>query len=86
VFSRRRLPWCVSLAAITLIVLAAWHQYRGPAPKAADAPLDQFSAGRALAVLERLLGDQSPHPMGSEANRAVREQSLCRSLPGLAKK
>ena len=75
-FSRRRLPWCVSLAAIALILLAAWHQYRGPAPKAADAPLDQFSAGRALLVLERLLSDQSPHPMGSEANRAVRERLL----------
>jgi hypothetical protein len=29
-----------------------------------------------LAVLERLLGDQSPHPMGSEANRAVRQRLL----------
>jgi len=76
VFSRRRLPWCVSLAAVALILLAAWHQYRGPTPKAVDAPLDQFSAGRALLVLERLLGDQSPHPMGSEANRAVRERLL----------
>jgi hypothetical protein len=47
-----------------------------PAPKAATAPDSEFSAGRARAVLERLLGDGSPHPTGSAANDAVRARVI----------
>jgi len=72
----RRSAWSVSLTAIALLVTVAWYQYRGPAPKSAEAPAGQFSALRALAVLQRILGDQSPHPLGSEANDAVRQRLL----------
>lgn len=47
-----------------------------PAPVGADAPADRFSAERALAVLERLVGEGSPHPVGTPANDAVRERLL----------
>jgi hypothetical protein len=40
----------------------------------ADAPADRFSEARARAVLERILGDERPHPIGSEANTAVRRR------------
>jgi len=57
------------LAAVFL--LSVWG-LRPPAPKPADAPATEFSAGRAQAVLSRLLGDGLPHPSGSPANDAVR--------------
>ena len=38
----------------------------------ADARPEEFSAGRAVATLSRLLGDERPHPTGSAANFAVR--------------
>lgn len=49
---------------------------RAPEPLPADAPAEVFSAGRAMAVLERVLGDERPHPVGSAANAAVRERIL----------
>ena len=47
-------------------------RYGPPAPLAADAPAAVFSAGRAHAELEAILGDGRPHPIGSAANAAVR--------------
>jgi hypothetical protein len=47
---------------------------RPPAPKGSDAAGDEFSAGRALSVLRELLGDETPHPVGSAANRRVRQR------------
>jgi hypothetical protein len=43
-------------------------------PAASAAPFDtgQFNTGRAMARLERILGDQRPHPVDSLANDAVR--------------
>ena len=56
--------------ALGLAVLAA----RPPAPKDATAPTDEFSALRAMERLERLLGDEAPHPTSSEANARVRDR------------
>ena len=41
-----------------------------------DAPADQFSAGRALARLATLVGDDVPHPVGSPAGARVRAKLL----------
>jgi hypothetical protein len=57
-------------AALGLAVLAA----RPPAPKPATAPASEFSAARVVERLERLLGDEVPHPTSSEANVQVRER------------
>jgi hypothetical protein len=43
-----------------------------PPARGADAPADMFSATRALARLERLIGDDRPHPVGSAAAAEVR--------------
>ena len=43
-----------------------------PAAVSASASSDVFSADRAYALLERLLDDESPHPMGSPGSMAVR--------------
>jgi hypothetical protein len=61
----------VLLVAIQLRVLV---QLRGPPVTPGTAPAEQFSAERAVAVLERLLGDQVAHPAGSTANDRVRER------------
>lgn len=64
-------------AVIALLVLsAALVRWRldPVAPLGADAPAEVFSAGRAVQVLGRLLGDQRPHPVDSSANRAVQQR------------
>ncbi len=45
-----------------------------PDPEPAEAPPEVFSAQRAVTVLERLLGGPQPHPVGSAANRALRDR------------
>ena len=63
----------LSSAVILAIILAASLMgLRPPAPKPARAPRTQFSAVRALATLHRVLKDDTPHPIGSAANEAVR--------------
>jgi hypothetical protein len=66
-------PW-LAVAVIVLALLAEACSRRTPTPLSADAAADRFSAGRALVVLERLLGDGAPHPVGSEADARVRER------------
>lgn len=45
-----------------------------PGPRAAGAAADEFSAGRAREILSGLVGDGTPHPVGSDANARVRER------------
>lgn len=46
-----------------------------PDPAPADAPATSFSAERAVAVLERIVGkDQAPHGVGTPANAAVADR------------
>ena len=59
-------------AGFVLVALLALWSRSPPAPAGEDAPPDAFSAARAGAVLERILGDGRPHPTGSEANAEVR--------------
>ena len=73
-----RPAWQAGLVLALAVVVGALslREGRAPGPLPAEAPAEVFSAGRAMAVLERLLGDQRPHPVGSEANAAVRERIL----------
>jgi hypothetical protein len=64
-------------AGLILVALAfglALFCARTPVPLPADAPAAEFSAGRAVALLEQLLAEGSPHPVGSEANARLRER------------
>ena len=66
-------------AALVLLLAAAaaalsLREGRAPSPAPRDAPAESFSAARALDVLGRVLGDQRPHPLGSDGNRAVRDR------------
>jgi len=66
----------LALAALVFTLFLTLLRYRPPEPKPADAPADQFSALRARGVLDRLVGDGAPHPVGTEANARVRERVL----------
>jgi len=70
------------LVALTLLVAfsVAWLRFAAPAPVAANAASELFSAERALVQLRLLLGDEAPHPVGSAANAAVRERIVARLL------
>lgn len=64
----------LSLVLIALLLgLQAWR-YRPPPSVPADAPIEAFSAMRAIDALRLVLGDESPHPTGSAANRLVRDR------------
>jgi hypothetical protein len=71
-------PRVLGLALASLAVLQATTVLRvaPPAAVAASAPADAFSAERAFATLGRVLDEQGPHPVGTEANARVRERLL----------
>jgi Co/Zn/Cd efflux system component len=74
-YSRARsLP--IALGALVLLGLVLHLGARPPAPRPATVPADEFSAERALAVLERLLAEGVPHPVGSPAHFVVRDRIL----------
>jgi len=69
-FAAAGLGICFVLLAI--VGLFAALRAQPPSPLGADAPADVFSAARARAELVRLLGDETPHPIGSHANERVK--------------
>lgn len=70
------IPGCL-LAVVLYLVLV---QFMLPEPLPTSAPLGQFSAGRAIEILEPIA--LAPHPAGSPAQAAVRE-SLVQQLSAL---
>ncbi len=71
-------PWPIqAIALVVAVVVAALLSMRGnlpPAPVGQDAAATSFSSQRAQAVLTRILGDERPHPTGSQANAEVRDR------------
>ena len=70
------LPTALALLAILFVLQV--RQTAPPEPVGVDADRDVFSAGRARDELSKLLGDETPHPVGSAANRAVKERLMAR--------
>lgn len=68
---RRILLSVLVLAAILALTLGGLQP---PAPKPASAPAGRFSAARALETLQRILGKDQPHPIGTPADDAVRDR------------
>jgi hypothetical protein len=62
----------VLLLYATVICFMAFHS-QPPPPKTADAPASEFSAARAKAILQALVGNGVPHPVGSAADATVRD-------------
>jgi acetylornithine deacetylase/succinyl-diaminopimelate desuccinylase-like protein len=74
-----RLSFDSTLAYLTLLfcaVLYSLHLWLSQPPEVVklDAPAEAFSAERALVVLEDLLQQNQPHPVGSAANQFVRSR------------
>ena len=70
-----QLAW-LAITAWLLSALWAWMGQQPRAVQPVDAPASAFSAQRAQQVLQRLLPDAVPHPVGSAANAAVRQRLM----------
>src|SRR5258708_8202585 len=70
-----------ALAGIALLLAATLAAYRPPAPLGPDAPPGAFSAYRAGAILQDLVGNGIPHPIGSPAGARVPEAIVKRLAP-----
>jgi hypothetical protein len=68
----------LALVGIFIVLGLVLWRLRPPTPKRADAPEEEFSAGRAMVVLRTLAGDGVPHPLGSPAHEAMRAQVMGR--------
>jgi len=67
-------PLTFGLVVLLAASVATYLRSAPPDPLSADAPPEAFSASRALAVLETLVGDGTPHPIGTTANARVRDR------------
>jgi hypothetical protein len=63
-----------ALAGLVVLGILLSMGLRPPPARPATAPEDEFSAHRAIAILEGLLGEGVPHPVGSPANFVVRDR------------
>jgi hypothetical protein len=63
----------LALAGIAVLLAATLAAYRAPAPLGPEASPGEFSAYRAKGILQELLGNGVPHPMGSPAGAQVRD-------------
>ena len=73
----------IALAGIALLLASTLIAYRSPVPLGTGAPLSLFSAYRAKAILQSLVGNGVPHPIGSPAAAEVRE-NIVKRLSALA--
>jgi hypothetical protein len=64
----------IVLTPVLLVLALTMWRNTGPAPLPASASDQRFSAHRAMSVLRGLLRDGTPHPIGSAANKLVRER------------
>ena len=67
----------LATVALVLSVVFFCLQYlsiQPPKAKGLDAPANEFSAARAYGLLETLLQENQPHPVGSPLNRAIKRR------------
>lgn len=70
-------PFVMGLLGLACVLALVAARMTPPAANGLEAPLSQFSAARAAAVLEALI-EGTPHPVGSPANAAVRGRLLAK--------
>lgn len=71
--------FAIALVLYALVIcLTALRAARPITPKPADAPAGEFSAVRAKVLLQQLVGNGVPHPVGSPADAAVRDAIVAR--------
>ena len=64
----------IALLLVACVWLATLAADRPPAAKPLDAAAGEFSGERAAALLQRLVGDDIAHPLGSAADAQVRDR------------
>ncbi|HEX2789765.1 MAG TPA: M28 family peptidase [Steroidobacteraceae bacterium] len=64
----------IALLLLSAMWLATLAADRAPPARPLDAPATQFSGQRARVLLQALVGDNVPHPLGSPANAQLRER------------
>ncbi len=64
----------VIVSILGIVLLLVLIQLRGPSPEAASAPPERFSAVRAMSAFDSTIGGTVPHPVGSQANRVIRDR------------
>ena len=69
--------WATLVAVLAYAAITKW-MYEPPAPLPANAPGTIFSAQRAAAALQELVGDGNPHPLASAADARIRGQIVAR--------
>jgi hypothetical protein len=67
-------PFLLAWALVIVLAIIAVRGLRPPAPLAANAPASEFSAHRAIAHVREIA--RVPHPLGSDADAAVRKYLL----------
>jgi Peptidase family M28 len=72
--ARARLALWSTLLAVLALAAFTWWMDAPPVPLPADAPSALFSAQRAAARLEGLVGTGQPHPLASAADARIRGQ------------
>lgn len=70
------IPFVLAFLFMLFALMIVLWGMQPPAAKGLDAPADEFSAGRAMSRLQQLLGEEEPHPVGSESNRRVAERII----------
>lgn len=68
----------IGLLLVVLLLLLQFRCYRPPTALPIDAAPELFSADRAAAALQFVLGSQKTHPTGSSANHEVRDRIISR--------
>ena len=63
-----------SLFLTFLLFLLQFYSLQSPEVKPASAPNDEFSGVRAYQILENLLSENAPHPVGSKLNKEVKKR------------
>ncbi|HEY0142060.1 MAG TPA: M20/M25/M40 family metallo-hydrolase [Thermoanaerobaculia bacterium] len=67
----------VFLPLAVVLSLAIWRA-RGPEPKDASAPANEFSSARAMELLRAIWAEEVPHPVGTPANAQIRDRIVAR--------
>ena len=65
-----------SLILTFLLFLFQFYSLQSPEVKPASAPNDEFSGVRAYQILETLLSENKPHPVGSQLNKEVKKRII----------
>ena len=66
----------LSLLLTLLLFVFQFYSLQSPEAKPTSSPEDEFSGVRAYQILETLLSENKPHPVGSKLNKEVKKRII----------